>query len=158
MLLARGRRGSGERVRVGMGAGVGPPWMELIQTRLALVCITTGHITPSTSRSRRRRQRTHNDPVDSTLNQPAHIITHLPSLDPALLPHPEQTETPTPNTMRAFLLVALLACLALASAFVPRAALPKKAAVAVRSKLAPFQRCVGVSRACMYVFVCRSSS
>lgn len=50
-----------------------------------------------------------------------------------------------PKNMRAFLLVALLACLALASAFVPRAALPKKAALAVRSKLAPFQRCVCVS-------------
>lgn len=42
--------------------------------------------------------------------------------------------------MRAFLIVAVLALLALAQAFVPRAALPKKSALAVKSKLAPFNR------------------
>lgn len=55
--------------------------------------------------------------------------------------------------MRAFLLVALLALVALAQAFVPRAALPKKAAVAVPAKLAPFQRyalCL-VNRLMVYV-------
>lgn len=44
--------------------------------------------------------------------------------------------------MRAFLLVALLALIALVQAFVPRAALPKKAGLVVKAKMAPFQRWV----------------
>lgn len=63
-------------------------------------------------------------------------FTHPPTIPP----NTEAQTTPNQRTMRAFLLVALLALIALAQAFVPRAALPKKAAVVVKAKMAPFAR------------------
>ena len=145
---------------VGWGPGFGRlAWIDSVGTQPAGVSLNhhRPHQLPEQhAAAQPRSQRT-------PPGRPNHHTTtqhsrHLPPL--SILPHPK-TEVPKHHqarNMRAFFLVALLACLALASAFVPRAALPKKAAVAVRSKLAPFQRCVGVSRACMYVFVCRSSS